>query len=64
MDWKKTIIKSLQGFLTYAIAYLSLHPEIVVSLIPEDIAKMTVGGAIAAILVGLSNWCKHRSDGK
>ena len=62
MDWKKTIIKSLQGFLTYAIAYLTLHPELVVSLIPERIANMTVGGLVAAILVGVSNWCKHRND--
>ena len=62
MNWKKVIQKGGLGILTFVVAYLASHPQLVVSMIPEDIRNMTVGSFVAMILVAASNWWKHRKD--
>ena len=62
MNWGKTILKAVLAALTFAVSYLAANPEVLTNLIPENLVNLTIGGAVAAGLVALSNWLKHRND--
>lgn len=55
-----TLKKSLLGFLTFVTAYLATNPGIITNLVPENIAHLTIGGAISAVIVGITNWLKNK----
>jgi hypothetical protein len=60
MDWKKAIKKGFLAFLTFIAAYVVTNPSIITNFIPENIAQMTVGSFVAAIIVAGANWIKNR----
>lgn len=60
MDFGKTIKKAFLGFLTFITATLASNPGAITSVIPENIAGLTIGGIITAAIVGVTNWLKHR----
>lgn len=62
MNWIKIIEKGVLGFLTWITAYLVSNPSAITNMIPEEIVNMTVGGAVAGLLVALANWLKHLKD--
>ena len=62
MDIFITLKKAVLGFLTFAVGYLSTNPQAVTDLIPKDIATMTIGGGVAALIVAVTNWLKHKED--
>ena len=62
MNWLITLKKAGLGFITFVVGYLASNPGVITNLIPANIATMSVGGVIAAALVALSNWLKHRDD--
>lgn len=64
MNWSKLGVKGVLGIVTFIVAYIASNPQIVTSLIPENIAKLSVGGLVAGLLVSLANWLKHRADPK
>ena len=62
MNWIKTLQKAGLAVLTFGAAYLASNPAMIVNLVPKDIEQMTVGSLLAAIVVGLANWLKHKSN--
>lgn len=62
MNWAKTLGKAVLGFLTFVVGYIASNPEVVTNLIPENVATMSVGGAVTALIVGIANWLKHKGD--
>ena len=62
MDWGILIKKAGQAILTFLAAQLTANTGLLAGMIPENIAKMTVGGLVAAIIVAAANWLKHRAD--
>lgn len=60
MKWGKVIQKGLLGLVTFVVGYLAANPEILTQLIPQNIKEMTIGGVVAALLLALRNWWKHR----
>ena len=60
MDFGKTIMKAILGALTFGISYLAANTEFLTSLLPENISQMTIGAAIAAIVVGIANYLKNK----
>jgi hypothetical protein len=61
MNPLKTMKKAGLGLLTFAVAYISANPQILTRFLPSDISQLTIGGAVAAGLVALSNWLKNRA---
>ena len=61
MSWLKTVQKSFLGFITFIVATVSTDPSVITNMIPENIAGMTVGGLVAALLVGIANYLKNKS---
>lgn len=62
MDFGKMFQKGGLAILTFIVAYLASHPQLITNLVPKELTEMTVGGLIAAALVALANWMKHRND--
>ena len=62
MDFKKMFVKAGLGLATFVVAYLVANPTTITNLIPENVVNMTVGGIVSAVLVGVSNWLKHKSE--
>lgn len=62
MNIFQTLQKALLGFLTFVTGYLATNPAAITNLIPEDIATMTIGGGVAALVVAVTNWLKHKND--
>ena len=62
MNWSKMLLKAALGLATFVTAYLASNPGVITKFIPENIAQMTIGGAVAAGLVALANWLKHKND--
>lgn len=62
MNWTKTLTKAGLGILTFIASLAVANSGFLTGLLPENIAKMTVGGALAAIIVGVANWLKHKND--
>lgn len=62
MDFMTVIKKAVLGFLTFVTAYLATNPEMIINLLPANIATMTIGGAVAALIVALANYLKHMND--
>ena len=59
MNWLKPIQKGGLAVLTFAVAYLASNPQVITNLLPENIAQMTIGSAMAAAIVALANVVKH-----
>ena len=64
MNLFKTVSKSVLGFLTFVIATVATDPSIIVNMVPANIANMTIGGAIAAVIVGVTNYLKNKNKAK
>jgi len=62
MDWSKVLKKAGLALATFLVASLAAHQDLLVGLLPENVANMTVGGAVAAVIVAIANWLKHRND--
>ncbi len=64
LNWNKVVEKGLKGMIPALLALLVAQtPAIIgvlVSIIPEQIAQMTVAGLVAFIINALANWLKHR----
>lgn len=56
-----TVKKGGLGLLTFLVAYIASHPNIILKLLPSDITTMTVGSLISALIVALTNWLKNRN---
>ncbi len=56
----KGVKKGFLGLITFLFTYLAVNPSLIVNLIPENIAKMTIGGAVAGVIVFIANYLKHR----
>jgi len=62
MNWFKTLSKSGLGILTFLSAWLIANTDMLVGLMPENVANMTVGSIAAALVVGVANYMKHKDD--
>ncbi len=62
MNWFKTLTKSGLGILTFLSAWLVANTDMFVGMLPENVANMTVGSIVAALVVGFANWFKHKDD--
>lgn len=66
MNWTKVIEKGVEGLgvavISIIVANIPKITEIAVSLIPEEVAQLTVAGIVAFILKALGNWLKHIRD--
>ena len=60
MDWSKVLSKGFLGLVTFIVAYIASNPTVITGFVPEKYLEMTVGGAVAAALVALANWLKHK----
>jgi len=60
MDFKIVFKKAGLAILTFVISMLVANTDLLVGLLPENIANMTVGGIVAGIIVGVTNWLKNR----
>lgn len=60
MNWLKTLKKGVLGILTFVAAYIAANPQSATNLIPAQISQMTVGSAVAAIIVMAANWFKNK----
>jgi len=62
MNWLLTLKKSGLAIITFIVATIAANPSIVTAFIPQDIQQLTIGGLVAALLVGLANWLKHKNE--
>jgi len=62
VDWLKMLGKGGLGILTFLAAQLIANTDMLVGLLPENIANLTVGGIVAGLIVAAANWLKHRAD--
>ena len=62
MDLGKVFNKGGAAIITFLIAYIASHSEIITQYIPKEFSEMTVGAAVAGLLVALTNYLKHRKD--
>ena len=64
MNWGKVLEKGVAGLLTVVTSVLvSMIPEIqawIAGKLPEEIAQLTIVGAVGFFLNALANWLKHR----
>jgi predicted PurR-regulated permease PerM len=65
MIWSKVFEKGLKGVIPALLALLAAQADgltgWLVSLIPPDIAQMTIAGIVAFVVNAIANWLKHRT---
>jgi hypothetical protein len=59
MNIGKMLWKGVLGFLTYQAGTIANNPAILTGKLPENIAGMTIGGAVTAIVVMIANFVKN-----
>ena len=61
MNFGKMGLKGLLAIGTFLAAYLASNPGIILKLVPDNIEQMTIGSAVAALIVMAANYFKHKN---